>query len=347
MRLLLKFPTRVRCGLSTNIAFVLCLALFLTTGNGGILAAKEYKAQIVCQAWDEANQGLLGKVLILEQLSATMDASAWVAAAHQPPSTENTDFRLRIYDNVSLISNLPSLSGSDSEKRELAEISFSMGTRDADVVTSLRNRTAGVNASGREMDYTGHGRRMGSRLTFRSTWSNNSEKSLDLFLRSSRAIVDTKLGPSDPSEDGPYHCKEPRLVLEPGLVLEPDEELKPGEDLVLEPGENPETSENPETGENLEPGENLVLEQSENFSHCMRSSPMHVNLAVLAQDRPMVERIQRSLAQQGINPGPIDGMLGPRTTAALRVWHATLGEESSDSLRRDALCLLLHRLPQS
>ena len=327
MRLLLKFPTRVRCELSTKIVIVLCLALFLTTGNSRILSAKEYKVQIVCQAWDEENQKFLGRVLILEQLSAkpfgssesqagTIDASELVATAHQPPSTENAAFRLRIYNNVSLISHLQSLSGraagsiarSDNEKRELAEISFSMGTRDGDIITSLRNRVASVNAWGRKMDYSGYGRRVGSRLTFRSTLSNHSEKSLNLFLKSSRAIVDTKLGPSDSSEDGPYHCKKPILV--------------------------------------LEPSENLVLELIENFSRCIGGSPMHVNLAVLAQDRPMVERIQRTLAQQGINPGPIDGMLGPRTTAALRAWHAGLGEKSSDSLRRDTLCLLLHRLSQ-
>ena len=184
------------------IVIVLCLALFLTTGNSRILSAKEYKLQIVCQAWDEENQRFLGRVLILEQLSAipfgssesqagTIDASALVATAHQPPSTENAAFRLRIYNNVSLISHLPSLSGraagsiarSDNEKRELAEISFSMGTRDGDIITSLRNRMASVNAWGRKMDYSGYGRRVGSRLTFRSTLSNHSEKSLNLFLR--------------------------------------------------------------------------------------------------------------------------------------------------------------------
>ena len=338
MRLLLKFPTRVQCELSTKFAIVLCLALLLTTGNWRLLSAREYKVQIVCQAWDEENQGLLGRVLILEQLStkpfgssesqaATIDGSALVATGHQPPSTANAAFRLRIYDNVSLISNVPSLSGSGNERRELAEISFSMGRRDADIVTSLRNRTASVNAWGRRMDYTGHGRRVGSRLTFRSTWSDNSEKSLNLFLKSSRAIVDTRLGPSDPSVDGPYHCKKPIVVSEPGenLVSEPSDNVERSENLVSAPSEN--------------------FQPSENFSQCIERRPMRVNLAVLAQDRPMVERIQRSLARQGINPGPIDGLLGPRTTAALRAWYVTLGEESSESLRRDALCSLLHRLP--
>ncbi len=231
------------------------------------------------------------------------------------------------------------------------------------------------------MDYTGHGRRVGSRLTFRSTWSNNSEKSLNLFLKSSRAIVDTELGPSDASEDGPYHCKKPTLALEPSEDPESDEKreaietlasaenLQPTEDrepveapeptenLVsaenLKPTENLATAEDPEPTENLaaaenpEPAENFEnLELTENFSHCIKASPIQVRLAILAQNRLMVASIQRRLFQHGLNPGPIDGILGPRTTTALQAWHAARGEESSDTLRRDMLCLLLHGLPQ-
>ena len=371
----------------------LCLALFLATGSWGILSAEEYKVQIACQAWDEENQGFLGRVLVLEQLAAspsgspeskpgTINAWALVATAGQPPVTENAPFRLRIYRNVSLISNLPLLAGhttgsgasADDVQGELAETSFSMGTRDGDLIASLRKRTAGVNARGREMDYTGYARRVGSRLTFRSTWSNNSENSLTLFLKSSRAIVDTELGTSDSSEDGPYHCKTPGLVLEasedlassgnlkPGESLESTENVEPTESLVLAPAESTAATESPvlTPGENtvateslvLAPGENaaatrsLVLEPGENFTGCITASPTQVTLAVLARDRSMVVRIQGRLAQQGINPGPIDGILGPLTTAALQAWNATRGEEPSDTLRRDELCLLLHRLPQ-
>lgn len=219
------------------------------------------------------------------------------------------------------------------------------------------------------MDYTGYGRRVGNRLTFRSTWSNNSEKSLNLFLKSSRAIVDTELGPSDASEDGPYHCKKPTLALEPSENLEPDEKQEAIETLASaedpqptedrEPVEAPEPTENLLSAENPEPTENLAaaenpepaenfenLELTENFSHCIKASPIQVRLAILAQNRLMVASIQRRLFQHGLNPGPIDGILGPRTTTALEAWHAARGEESSDTLQRDMLCLLLHGLPQ-
>lgn len=42
----------------------------------------------------------------------------------------------------------------------------------------------------------------------------------------------------------------------------------------------------------------------------------------LGLDRPTRRSIQQGLRNEGFNPGPLDGLFGPRTRAAVRVWQA-------------------------
>jgi peptidoglycan hydrolase-like protein with peptidoglycan-binding domain len=44
--------------------------------------------------------------------------------------------------------------------------------------------------------------------------------------------------------------------------------------------------------------------------------------APLRDDHPRVKRIQEALKSQGHDPGPIDGLFGPRTEEALRSYQA-------------------------
>ena len=46
---------------------------------------------------------------------------------------------------------------------------------------------------------------------------------------------------------------------------------------------------------------------------------------VLAQDRAAVEHIQKTLKEKGHDPGTIDGVMGPQTTAALRAYQKEQG----------------------
>ena len=57
--------------------------------------------------------------------------------------------------------------------------------------------------------------------------------------------------------------------------------------------------------------------------------------------------IQSSLAAQGFDPGPADGVFGRRTRAAIGQWQAARGEESTGYLDAEAAKLLLGRAPQA
>jgi peptidoglycan hydrolase-like protein with peptidoglycan-binding domain len=46
---------------------------------------------------------------------------------------------------------------------------------------------------------------------------------------------------------------------------------------------------------------------------------------VLAQDRASIESAQKTLKEKGHDPGPVDGVMGPQTTAALRAYQKEQG----------------------
>ena len=57
--------------------------------------------------------------------------------------------------------------------------------------------------------------------------------------------------------------------------------------------------------------------------------------------------IQSSLAAQGFDPGPADGVFGRRTRAAISQWQAARGEEPTGYLNAEAAESLLGRAPQA
>lgn len=58
--------------------------------------------------------------------------------------------------------------------------------------------------------------------------------------------------------------------------------------------------------------------------------------AALALDRNAHRRIQRGLRAQGFDPGPVDGLFGPRTRAAIRRWQTAQGLPSTGYLDESA-----------
>ena len=74
---------------------------------------------------------------------------------------------------------------------------------------------------------------------------------------------------------------------------------------------------------------------------CVNVKDDAVDFAAVASDRPLVRRIQRALASQGINPGPIDGIFGPRTLSALGVWTQSKAYGPAESLTQVQMCALL------
>ena len=53
---------------------------------------------------------------------------------------------------------------------------------------------------------------------------------------------------------------------------------------------------------------------------------------VLAQDRGAIESVQKMLKEKGHDPGPVDGVMGPQTTAALRAYQKEQGLEVTGQL---------------
>ena len=51
-----------------------------------------------------------------------------------------------------------------------------------------------------------------------------------------------------------------------------------------------------------------------------------------AQQRPDVKRAQQALAQAGHDPGAIDGVMGPRTAAALKAYQKANGLDETGRL---------------
>ena len=68
--------------------------------------------------------------------------------------------------------------------------------------------------------------------------------------------------------------------------------------------------------------------------------------AALGLTRADRRLIQSSLAAEGFDPGPADGMFGRRTRAAIGQWQAARGEEPTGYLDAEAARLLLARPPQ-
>ena len=320
------------CPLSIRLPFMLALLAMPASVVSQPSGTGDGKVRIVCQAWHEGHHRFLDRVLVLDQLSTsatgpesaqltTIDAATLIAADHQVSETDRFPFRMSIYDGVSLISNLPELLDRDSDRgvevsrqddadsdsdhaarhnNHVRDVSLSMGTTDEEILAALRRGETSVDSRGRRMDYTGTGSRIGGRFLFQSTWSHQTEKNMNVFLKSARGFLDTRLGPPESPEDGPYRCQEPILIS--GLIA--------------------------------------------SRASCMEEGPEHTELPVLASDRMLVRGLQRGLARQGTDPGPIDGIIGPRTTSALLAWRAARGRDAGESLARDALCSLLHGQPR-
>jgi peptidoglycan hydrolase-like protein with peptidoglycan-binding domain len=61
---------------------------------------------------------------------------------------------------------------------------------------------------------------------------------------------------------------------------------------------------------------------------------------VVAQDRAVIENAQKSLKQQGHDPGTVDGVMGPQTVAALRAYQKQQGLEVTGRLDATTLTKL-------
>ncbi len=60
----------------------------------------------------------------------------------------------------------------------------------------------------------------------------------------------------------------------------------------------------------------------------------------IALSRSEIVELQKRLASLGLNPGPIDGVIGPRTTASAQKYQAKVGRAVTGKVDRGLLALL-------
>ena len=314
-------------GLGRGLVLTPLLLMVPTQAPSQVAATDTHLARIVCQAYSAADQKFLGRVLVLEQTSTkplgasatesgSVDGARLLDGSHSDSVTHETPFRLRIYNDVSLISNLSKLVGHDvghaetepsadpdkyeetEEARYAVEVrrrSLSIGRTDEALISGLLSGEASRSSEGHPMDYGGAGSRTGNRFAFRPIGRYRSAKGVDIFLNVLRGLVDTGPGAVHSPEDGPYFCKAPVLVPEGTAIV----------------------------------------------SLCREGNEGQVDIFALAEPGTLVRRIQRALEDHGFDPGPVDGILGPRTSSALWAWKVSQGFEPGGFVTYEQLCEFL------
>lgn len=76
-------------------------------------------------------------------------------------------------------------------------------------------------------------------------------------------------------------------------------------------------------------------------AHCAEARTGNVDLESFPAPRAEVRLIQRALDGAGMRPGPIDGIFGPRTLAALERWNERDGRAPGRILTYGTLCPLI------
>ena len=181
---------------SRQLRAIAC-TIALCMGAGPLPAEDEGHSLVrfVCHRGED--QGYINRVIIVEQtsiktiensLADTVDGSEIIDP--QVDYTDQTPFRMRIYDDVSLVSN-------ERTKEE--------------VIEELLGKPAGRDLNGELMDFTGTGYSMNNIFKFNST--TPYEKSLYVYLKEEfEGEVDTNNGARMMLEDGPHRCEPPTLV---------------------------------------------------------------------------------------------------------------------------------------
>ena len=76
-------------------------------------------------------------------------------------------------------------------------------------------------------------------------------------------------------------------------------------------------------------------------THCAEARSGNVDLAGFPAPQVEVRLIQTALEKAGMTPGPVDGILGPRTLGALIRWNASTGTREGSIVAYEVVCPLL------
>ena len=281
--------------------------------------------RFVCQAYSALDQKFLARVLVLDQTPAApggsgetnsdrVDGRRFIDDTGAESSTPEVPFRLRIYSGVSLVTHLSTLVSRDIERSEgadsLDEAEAARYLDDVERNSLAIGRTDGELVAAlrsREASPSSEGERMDYAGTGVRTGNRFSFRPAGRYRAAKRIDIYLKVlrGSVDSAS---------------GAVASPED----GPYFCSDPV--------------------LVREGADSSSLCLEGNEGEVDLPSLAEPRSLVRRIQRTLAGQGFAPGPIDGIPGPRTLAAVGAWKQSRGYETEGFLTHDQLCGLLPEL---
>ena len=169
------------------------LILLLSTTKA-FTADTDTLVRFVCHRGED--RGFINTVVIVEQTSVkaieyneNVDGSAMIDSDGEI-YTKDTPFRMRIYNDVSLVS--------DKKTKE-------------EIIEELFKQSASRDLNGELMDFTGKGGRFKSEFIFSS--ENPYDKSFLIDLNDPTYVqMSTSGGAGIMLEDGPYQCEDPVLI---------------------------------------------------------------------------------------------------------------------------------------
>ena len=157
-------------------------------------------------------------------------------------------------------------------------------------------------------------------VIFSGSNASGRTKRAVIIEKAQLAIVDSGLHRKEQSSDGAYRCER-----EPAITASPAETQVPPPTATVET-----------TYAELIP-------DTARARYCAQVTPgAAVRWPEVASDGSLVRDLQAALATMAIDPGPIDGNMGPRTWSALIAWRDTRSVYPEQVIRQDALCTLLN-----
>ena len=309
--------------------FGLTILLFVVPGQtlSQGMATDTRLARFVCQAYSAVDQKFIGRVLVLEQTSTKsssigaaepghVDGTNLISEGNAGIVSGEAPFRLRIYTGVSLISNLSSLvdrspdevvveqSDDVGEPDSTEDVRYSEEVSRRSLLMGRTDEEIVFELRNREASFTAEGHLMDYGGVGVRTGNRFSFRPTGRYLSAKQIDIFLKIS---------------RGVVDSG----------------------PGISSSPENGPYLCKEPALVSEGMAIGALCEKEYEGQVDLFTLAEPRMLVLRIQRTLEGHGFGPGPIDGILGPRTLSALWAWKESQGYEPVGFLTYEQLCEFL------
>ena len=311
-----------RAKLTCGLLLMLPLCLFPTPALSEMVPTGNHLVRFVCADYYHY-------VIILEQTSSkrlntenyspyarsdTIDGTVLIDGDHEIFFTDDASFRMRIYKGVRLISRLYDKNG---DSNLLEYVYGGDRQRFLDGVRIVRQTSLSMGNTDEELI---------AELMRSEASLDSGGRRMDYTGVGVRLDTRFAFGAEVPLAGGGHFVKGLHIFLDDNsgeldTNLGASNSLEDGRYYCKEPV--------------------LIPEMIERRSGCTEEVQGPVDISVLAKDRALLRRIQRALSDRGFDPGPADGVLGPRTHSALAAWRNSQANYSAEILSHEELCTLL------